>query len=101
MQWLVAAIGVGLGFGLQEIFANFVSGLLLLMERPVRVGDTITVGGVTGTVTRIRIRARSCTLPSISRSTQRPFFRPERYDPSSTFPSGKRVTQRPWRPFRI
>ncbi|MCY4635118.1 MAG: mechanosensitive ion channel, partial [Acidobacteria bacterium] len=57
VQWLVAAIGVGLGFGLQEIFANFVSGLLLLMERPVRVGDTITVGGVTGTVTRIRIRA--------------------------------------------
>ena len=57
VQWLVAAFGVGLGFGLQEIFANFVSGLLLLMERPVRVGDTITVGGVTGTVTRIRIRA--------------------------------------------
>ena len=54
---LVAAFGVGLGFGLQEIFANFVSGLLLLVERPVRVGDTITVGGVTGIVTRIRIRA--------------------------------------------
>ena len=57
VQWLVAAVGVGLGFGLQEIFANFVSGLLLLAERPVRVGDTITVGGVTGVVTRIRIRA--------------------------------------------
>ncbi len=57
VQWLVAAFGVGLGFGLQEIFANVVSGLLLLVERPVRVGDTITVGGVTGTVTRIRIRA--------------------------------------------
>ena len=57
VQWLVAAFGVGLGFGLQEIFANFVSGLLLLAERPVRVGDTITVGGVTGIVTRIRIRA--------------------------------------------
>lgn len=57
VQWLVAAFGVGLGFGLQEIFANFVSGLLLLVERPVRVGDTITVGDVTGTVTRIRIRA--------------------------------------------
>ena len=57
VQWLVAAFGVGLSFGLQEIFANFVSGLLLLVERPVRVGDTITVGGVTGTVTRIRMRA--------------------------------------------
>ena len=57
IQWLVAAFGVGLGFGLQEIFANVVSGLLLLAEWPVRVGDTITVGGVTGTVTRIRIRA--------------------------------------------
>ena len=57
VQWLVAAIGVGLGFGLQEIFANVVSGLLLLVERPMRIGDTITVGGVTGTVTKIRIRA--------------------------------------------
>ena len=57
VQWLVAAFGVGLGFGLQEIFANLVSGLLLLVERPVRVGDTITVGDVTGIVTRIRIRA--------------------------------------------
>ena len=57
VQWLVAAISVGLGFGLQEIFANFVSGLILLFERPVRIGDTVTVDGVQGTVTRIRIRA--------------------------------------------
>lgn len=57
IQWLVAAMGVGLGFGLQEIFANFVSGLILLFERPIRVGDTVTIGDVTGTVTRIRIRA--------------------------------------------
>jgi potassium efflux system protein len=57
VQWLVAAMTVGLGFGLQEVFANFVSGLILLFERPVRVGDTITVGDITGTVTRIRIRA--------------------------------------------
>lgn len=57
VQWLVAAISVGLGFGLQEIFANLVSGLILLVERPVRVGDIVTVGDVTGHVARIRMRA--------------------------------------------
>jgi potassium-dependent mechanosensitive channel len=57
LQWIVAALGVGLGFGLQEIFANFVSGLILLLERPVRVGDMVTVGEVTGKVSRIQIRA--------------------------------------------
>jgi len=57
VQWLAAAVTVGLGFGLQEIFANFVSGLIILFERPMRVGDTVTVGDVTGTVTKIRIRA--------------------------------------------
>jgi potassium efflux system protein len=57
IQWLVAAVGLGLGFGLQEIFANFVSGLIILFERPIRVGDTVTVGDVSGVVQRIRIRA--------------------------------------------
>ncbi|WP_423823199.1 mechanosensitive ion channel domain-containing protein [Salinisphaera sp. SPP-AMP-43] len=61
IQWLIAAVGVGLGFGLQEIFANFVSGLVILFERPVRVGDTVTVGTLTGTVSRIRIRATTVT----------------------------------------
>lgn len=61
IQWLVAAVGVGLGFGLQEIFANFVSGIVILFERPVRVGDTVTVGTLTGTVSRIRIRATTVT----------------------------------------
>src|SRR5262249_30422565 len=56
VQWLAAAMTVGLGFGLQEIFANFASGLLLLFERPIRVGDTVSVGDVIGKVTRIRIR---------------------------------------------
>lgn len=50
IQWLVAALGVGLGFGLQEIFANFVSGLILLFEQPIRVGDVVTIGQTTGTV---------------------------------------------------
>ncbi|MGY6276915.1 mechanosensitive ion channel domain-containing protein [Methylomonas sp. MgM2] len=57
VQWLVAALGVGLGFGLQEIFANMVSGIILLFERPVRVGDTVTVGDVSGRVCRIQMRA--------------------------------------------
>jgi len=57
LQWLAAGFSVGLGFGLQEIFANFVSGLMVLFERPFRIGDTITIGGVEGTVARIRTRA--------------------------------------------
>ncbi|WP_240454172.1 mechanosensitive channel MscK [Halomonas sp. NO4] len=61
LQWLVAALGVGLGFGLQEIFANFVSGLIILFERPARIGDTITLGNLTGTVSKIRIRATTVT----------------------------------------
>ncbi|QBQ56423.1 mechanosensitive ion channel [Nitrosococcus wardiae] len=61
IQWLVAALTVGLGFGLQEIFANFVSGLIILFERPIRVGDVVTVGDISGTVSRIRIRATTVT----------------------------------------
>ena len=57
LQWMVAALTLGLGFGLQEVVANFVSGIIMLFERPVRVGDTITIGEYSGTVTRIRTRA--------------------------------------------
>ncbi len=57
VQWLIAAMTVGLGFGLQEIFANFISGLIMLFEQPIRVDDVVTVGDVTGRVTMIRIRA--------------------------------------------
>jgi potassium efflux system protein len=55
--WIMAPIALGLGFGMQEILSNFVSGLILLIERPVRVGDIAKVGEVLGTVTRINIRA--------------------------------------------
>ncbi len=61
VQWLAAALTVGLGFGLQEIFANFVSGLIIFFERPVRIGDVVTIDNVTGTVTRIQIRATTVT----------------------------------------
>ncbi len=61
VQWLAAAMTVGLGFGLQEIFANLVSGLIILFERPIRAGDMVTVGDVTGHVTRMQMRATTIT----------------------------------------
>jgi potassium efflux system protein len=61
LQWLIAALGVGLGFGLQEVVANFICGLVILFERPFQVGDVVTVGETSGTVTRIRIRATTIT----------------------------------------
>ncbi|AVY96600.1 miniconductance mechanosensitive channel MscM [Lelliottia nimipressuralis] len=57
LQWLVAALGVGLGFGLQEIFANFISGLIILFEKPIRIGDTVTIRDLTGSITKINTRA--------------------------------------------
>lgn len=57
VQWLAAAFTFGLAFGLQEVFANFVSGVIILLERPIRVGDIVTVAGTEGRVTRLRMRA--------------------------------------------
>ena len=57
VQWLAAAVTLGIGFGLQEIFANFVAGIIMLFERPVRLGDVVTVGDISGRVTQIKIRA--------------------------------------------
>jgi potassium efflux system protein len=65
--WLLAAISFGVCFGLQEIVANFVSGLILLLERPIRVGDLIEVDGEVAVVERINIR--STTVTNFERQT--------------------------------
>ncbi len=57
LQWLFAALSVGIGFGLQEIVANFISGIIILFERPIRVGDYVSVGDNEGVVSKIQIRA--------------------------------------------
>jgi len=77
----VAALSVGLGFGLQEIVANFICGLIILFERPFRVGDVVTIGDQTGTVTRIQIRATTVT----------DFDRRELIVPNKEFITGKLI----------
>jgi potassium efflux system protein len=79
LQWMAAALSVGIGFGLQEIVANFISGLIILFERPIRVGDTVTVGDTDGVVTKIRIRA----------TTIRNFDRKELLVPNKEFITGR------------
>src|SRR5687768_12976740 len=54
---LAGAVGVGLGFGLQNVTSNFVSGLIILMERPIKVGDRVEIGSISGEVRRIGARA--------------------------------------------
>ncbi|MHA7880497.1 MAG: mechanosensitive ion channel domain-containing protein [Saccharospirillum sp.] len=81
LQWLVAALSVGLGFGLQEIFANFVSGIILLFERPIRIGDVVTLGNLSGTVQQIRIRATTIT----------DFDRKDIIVPNKTFVTGQLI----------
>jgi small-conductance mechanosensitive channel len=61
---LAGAVGVGVGFGLQNIFNNFISGLILLFERPVHVGDVIELGNLRGAVTRIGIRSSTIKTPT-------------------------------------
>ncbi|MCZ6651953.1 MAG: mechanosensitive ion channel [Planctomycetota bacterium] len=61
IQWLAAAFSFGIAFGLQEIFANFVSGLIILLERPMRVGDAVEIGNLAGIVTKVEMRATTIT----------------------------------------
>ncbi|WP_429165188.1 mechanosensitive channel MscK [Aeromonas rivipollensis] len=61
LQWVAGGLSVGIGFGMKEILSNFVSGIIILFERPVRIGDTVTIGSFSGTVSRIRIRATTLT----------------------------------------
>ncbi|WP_321945285.1 DUF3772 domain-containing protein [Paraburkholderia sp. J10-1] len=62
LTWIVSALSVGIGFGLQEIVKNFISGLILLAERPVKVGDMVSIAGIEGDIRRINVRATEIQL---------------------------------------
>ncbi len=66
LAFIFGALGVGIGFGLQDIINNFISGLILLFERPIHIGDNISVGELEGVVKHIGIR--SSIIQSYDRS---------------------------------
>ena len=63
MTLLVSALGVGIGFGLQTIVNNFVCGLILLLEWPLRVGDTVELSGQSAKITKIGLRSTTVRTP--------------------------------------
>ena len=62
IAWIASALSVGIGFGLQAIVQNFISGLILLAERPVKVGDWVVLGQTEGDIRRINVRATEIQL---------------------------------------
>jgi small-conductance mechanosensitive channel len=63
---VAGALGIGIGFGLQNLFSNFISGLIIMIERPVKVGDRIEISGVEGDI--VEIGARTTTLMAAGRA---------------------------------